>query len=260
MNSYNNLTDSEKYSLINQKYCIEKKSFADIAKEYGTYSNKILRDAKKLNITIRNKKEAQKNALSTGRHKHPTKGTQRSDSTKEKIGMSLIKNWENIDSAKLLKKKTMAKKLWQQKSEEEKKDMLNKANIKVREASKIGSKLEHFILNRLIQNGYRVDFHKEQLLLDTRLQIDIFLPSENIAIEVDGPSHFEPVWGEETLKKNQKYDHKKTGLIIGKGLKLIRIKQIKDFSKTRATLICDKLIASIPKLFNSNNNLLEIED
>jgi hypothetical protein len=43
------------------------------------------------------------------------------------------------------------------------------------------------------------------------------------------------------LNRNISYDNKKTGLIIGKGLVLIRIKQTKDFSKSRALLIYQEL-------------------
>lgn len=141
-----------------------------------------------------------------------------------------------------------------------KKYRLTLANQAVRQSSKKGSKLEHFLLENLIADGYKVEFHKEQLLANTKLQIDLFLPTMSIAIEVDGPSHFLPVWGQDTLAKNQKYDKKKTGLIIGKGLKLIRIKQIHDFSKSRAALVYEQLTQAITAIQNSNNRSIEIED
>jgi hypothetical protein len=59
-------------------YLDDKKSFADIAKEYDTYSNKIRRDAVGFQIPIRDKSDAQKNALKSGKHQHPTKGKERS--------------------------------------------------------------------------------------------------------------------------------------------------------------------------------------
>jgi very-short-patch-repair endonuclease len=67
------------------------------------------------------------------------------------------------------------------------------------------------------------------------------IPSINVAIEIDGPSHFLPVWGDNALQRNQKYDKKKEGLMIGKGLTLIRIQQNKDFSKARAVLAYEKV-------------------
>lgn len=241
MKNYTEMTDDEKLKIIKNMYEKDKKSFMDIAKEYGTYANKIRRDAIKLNIKIRDKSEAQKNALQTGKTKHPTKGTTRSESTKHKIGESVMHSWENESEDKLISRKNKAKQAWNNMSDDQKLLMQQKANEAVRKTSKVGSKLEKYLLDKLINDGYRVTFHQEQSLLTTKLQIDLFLPTMNVAIEVDGPSHFLPVWGEEVLQKNIEYDQKKEGLILGKGLALIRIKQLNDFSKTRAEILYNKL-------------------
>jgi very-short-patch-repair endonuclease len=248
--NYNNMSDKQKKDFILEKYQEQKLSFKDIADSSGTYANKIRRDAVKFKIKIRDKSEAQRNAITSGKTKHPTKGTKRSEKTKEKIGNKVLRSWENLSSEDLNKRKLKAKQNWENKTEEEKRFILREANNAVREASKKGSKLEIYLLNELLKNGFSVDFHKEQSILNTKLQIDLFLPKNNIAIEVDGPSHFEPVWGSDALAKNKKYDNKKTGLILGKGLYLIRIKQSKDFSKARAKLIFDELIIIIDNIEN----------
>lgn len=260
MLNYNELSDSAKTSLITKMYTQQNISFRDIAIKYNTYANKVLRDAKRLGIKIKNKSEAQKNALKTGKHKHPTKGRQRTEKEKNNIGLAVMKNWEQLDENELQQKKLKYKDLWNQKSEDEKANMLHKANLAVRQSSKIGSKLEHFILNFLVENGYKTEFHKEQLLANTKLQIDIFLPTMNLAIEIDGPSHFEPVWGEDALAKNITYDKKKAGLLIGKGYKLIRIKQTKDYSKARARIICGKLLNILKSLKHNTSSIIEIGD
>ncbi len=239
--NYNKLSDSDKKELIKQYYETEKKSFGDIAKELGTYANKIRRDAIKFNISIRNKSEAQSNALAEGKASHPTKGKSRSSSVKEKIGLSVLQAWESLDDKTLNQRKEKARSNWENKSQDEKENILKLANDAVRQASKTGSKLEKFLHNKLLSSGWAVEFHKEQSILNTQLQIDLFIPKINVAIEVDGPSHFSDVWGSDALQRNKKYDNKKTGLIIGKGLYLIRIKQNKDFSKARALIIVDKL-------------------
>jgi len=238
---YNKLSEIDKKEIIEKLYAKENKSFADIAKKYHTYSNKIRRDAIRFKIKIRNKSEAQKNALDSGKHKHPTKGKKRSEKTKNKIGNSVLASWKRLPSTDLEKRKLKARKTWEAKPENEKQEILGLANKAVREASKTGSKLEKFLLKNLISGGYKVDFHKEQTLVNTKLQIDLFVPSIGTAIEVDGPSHFIPVWGKEVLEKNKKYDNKKEGLIIGKGWNLIRIKQYKDFSKARGLIIYTEL-------------------
>lgn len=258
---YNEYDDTGRKQLLEKLYLQENKSFQEIAELYNTYPNKIRRDAIKFKIKIRDKSLAQKNALKTGKHKHPTKGTQRPESTKTKIGKSIIQQWENMDDNIKKTRKEKAKNLWDNLSDNEKQERLTAANQAVRTTSKTGSKLEHYLLKCLINDNYRVEFHKEQILSNTKLQIDLFLPTMNIAIEVDGPSHFLPVWGEDSLTKNQKYDKKKSGLIIGKGLKLIRVKQTHDFSNARAHQIYAslKLILNNKQAF-ANSSILEIED
>lgn len=258
--SYDNMSDMEKNQLIKNCYVDDKMSFASIAEKYGTYSNKIRRDAKKFNIPIRDKSEAQKNALETGIHQHPTKGKKRQDDVKEKIGKGVMLSWEKLSDQEIEARKLKSKQNWDNLGIDLQNNILKKANDAVRVASKQGSKLEKYLLNKLIKDGFKVEFHKEQVLSNTKLQIDLFLPSINTAIEVDGPSHFEPVWGQQSLAKNKTYDSKKEGLILGKGWKLIRIQQKKDFSKTRADLIYQKLLSSIDTIKTQSVNTISIED
>lgn len=264
MKTYKELSDQEKSTIIKNLYELKNHSFKDIADMLNTYPNKIRRDAIRFKINIRDKSQAQKNALVTGKHNHPTKGKQRSNETKQKIGSSVLKSWENLSENELNKRKLKAKQNWDNLTDDEKKHMQQKANEAVRVSSKEGSKLEKFLMTELIKDGYKVKFHYEQALANTKLQIDIFIPNMNVAIEVDGPSHFAPVWGEDSLNKNIKYDQKKTGLILGKGLVLIRIKQTMDYSNSRSKLIYNQLkdlLSGISKQFPSidNRNFL-IED
>jgi very-short-patch-repair endonuclease/transposase-like protein len=257
---YDSLSDSEKKRIITQLYVDKQKSFADIANQFDTYANKVRRDAKKFEINIRDKSAAQKNALQTGKHKHPTKGLSRSDEVKAKIGLGVYKVWESMDDSKIEEIKKSSLERWNNLSDDKKQHIIHLANQAVRVSSKTGSKLEKFILEKLLGDGYDVEFHKEQILSNTKLQIDLFLTKANIAIEIDGPSHFVPVWGEDSLKRNKGYDAKKSGLLIGKGISLIRIKQQKDFSKTRAIFIYDKLIVAINTIQKNKDTFIEIGD
>jgi very-short-patch-repair endonuclease len=263
-NSYDTLSDEKKKEVIEKLYLQENKSLSDIAKVYNTYPNKIRRDAKSFNIPLRNKSEAQKNALNIGNHKHPTKGTKRPQETKDKIGAKVLDNWSNLTDAELASRKEKAKQNWEAMSTDQRANMLHSANTAVRLTSKIGSKLEKYILEFLLNNNIKVDFHKEQTLSNTKLQIDLFLPMINTAIEIDGPSHFLPVWGDDTLKKNIVYDNKKQGLILGRGWVLIRIKQQKDFSKSRAKIIAEKLLPILEQINTKfpepDDRLFNIED
>lgn len=262
LNNYKSMSDDQKQNMIKKLYETEKKSFQDIADLYGTYANKIRRDAIKFKIKVRDKSSAQKNALNTGKHKHPTKGIQRDEATKTKIGKSIIESWANLSDEKLATRKLKAKNNWEKLSEDERKVILQKANEAVRKSSKEGSKLEKFILSSLLKDGYKVNFHQEQTLSNTKLQIDLLIPSINTAIEIDGPSHFLPVWGDDVLERNIKYDNKKEGLIIGKGLRLIRIQQTKEFSNTRALLVYEKLKNVLTDITNNTTDkkIINIQD
>lgn len=261
MKNYKDLSDTQKKQILIELYEKNNKSFADIAEMYGTYPNKVRRDAIKHNIKIKTKSQAQRSALKTGKTNHPTKGKTRTIEEKNKIGMGVYKSWQNADEQTIKDRKLKSSQNWKKIDKDKKEHMLSEANKAVRLASKTGSKLEKFFLKELIDCGYKVDFHKQQALGITKLEIDLFLPTINVAIEVDGPSHFQDIWGEENLKRNKKYDSKKTGLILGRGWYLIRVKQNKDFSKSYASVLYDKLYSKIQEIQNkpkSDSQLKEI--
>ena len=61
-------------------------------------------------------------------------------------------------------------------------------------------------------------------LIEGKFEIDLFLPELNTIIEIDGPQHFMPIFGEERLQSVIKLDAVKNGLLISKGYCVIRIK------------------------------------
>ena len=192
---------------------------------------KIRRILRKNGIALRSKSEAQKNALKKGRASHPTKGKTQSDATRRKISDSQGMVWDDMSDEERQKRSDNGKDAWNKKSEEEKNQLIRKAQDAIRESSKIGSKMERFLLQRLTEEGLRVDFHKDHWLRNQQLQVDLFIPALRTAIEVDGPSHFKPVWGMDNLIKNQRADRQKTGLILESGLVMIRIKQERKLSQ-----------------------------
>jgi very-short-patch-repair endonuclease len=57
-----------------------------------------------------------------------------------------------------------------------------------------------------------------------KYEIDIMLPKEGVAIEIDGPHHHSPIFGEDRLLRTRDLDQIKNGVLIANGLKIIRIK------------------------------------
>tara|TARA_R110000823_G_scaffold20525_2_gene62741 strand:+ start:164 stop:937 length:774 start_codon:yes stop_codon:yes gene_type:complete len=236
-----------------REYLVNKRSFASIAEEFSTYPNKIRRAAISVGIVPRGKSEAQSQALKSGRHGHPTKGKKHSAKTREKISNSVYEKWQTMGQEERDRRSEISKKQWEGMTEEQKRELHKLSAQAIRKASKEGSKLEKYILEQLIEEGYRVDFHKRHMLLNERLEIDMFVPELSVAIEIDGPSHFLPVWGQEALEKTQKSDRQKSGLVLSSGMILIRIKHTKGLSEKykRETLISlkselDKLKKKFP--------------
>lgn len=235
--------------LVIKLYQEDKLSLRVIAERVGSYPQHISRILAKNNIPLRQKSEAQKIALKTGRSKHPTEGKELSEDAKTKISKAVKNAWDEATPEKLEDRKKKSKENWDALTEEKKQEFLQKGNQAVREASVTGSKLEIFLADSLRDEGYSVVMHKKGLIPNDKLEVDLYLPVEAIAIEVDGPSHFSPIWGEEKLLKNMTADAKKGGLLNRQKIHLIRVKQAKNnVSRHLANDALVKVVAEIQRV------------
>lgn len=218
---------------MNQKqivdlYTKDNKSTYEIAQMLSTYPNKIRRILIKNGVEIKDKSQAQKNAIVKGTAKIPTQGLHRTQEEKLKISESMRQSWKNMGEDEYNQRVDKARSRWHNMDESEKDRILSLAIKGVQIAGKEGSKLEKFIQRELTKEGYKVDFHKKQLIANENLEIDMSLPEIKTIIEIDGPSHFLPIWGEEKLQKQIRADSHKTGLILSKGWAIIRVKNLSD--------------------------------
>lgn len=233
---------------IVKMYIDENKSTYEIAETLKTYPNKIRRILIKSGVELKDKSEAQKNAINRGVTKHPTLGKTRTKEEKLKISSGLQKYWNDMTDEEYELKIDKAKDRWNKMPEELKKSMLESAIKSIQIAGKEGSKLEKFLYAELEKRGHKVDFHKKYLVQNENLEIDMFIPKLKTIIEIDGPSHFLPIWGDEKLSKQIKADHHKTGLILSKGMIIIRVKNLSDTVSLAAR---EKLILDISKLLDT---------
>ena len=222
---YLSLDDRQKLQILKELYNTHNLSWSKIAELCQTYSNKVIRDATKLGIQSRSRSEAQSIAIEEGRHPHPTRNVGHSEKSKLKISQSVVDVWDNMTKKQRQEKKVEAKERWDKKSPEEVRAFREAASQGVRKAAKEGSELEKYLLRELIGAGHKVEFHKERWVISEKLQVDLFLPEINVAIEVDGPSHFENIWGQAALQKSQQRDNHKTGLLLQRGCVIIRVRQ-----------------------------------
>ena len=233
-----------------KSYKIDKKSTYDIAQDFNTYPNKILRALKYLGVQIRTKSSAQSNALKTGKHKHPTKGKTRSEETKYKISEGMAKHWNDMSDEERKKRAEQSKKQWDSMSERDRFEMRQKASTAVLKASREGSKIEKFVYKGLTDRGYNVSFHKRGLI-DPKFEVDLFVQDLKTVIEIDGPAHFLPICGEEALQKNIRSDAQKSGLILSGGYVMIRVKNIsKTISQKIQRDMLNAIISHLEKIEN----------
>lgn len=220
-----------------------------IAEKLQTNASRVRRALKFLGIQLRDKSEAQALVLETGRSDHPTKGTRRDEATKIKISEKIVKSWESLSQDERERRSEMAKEQWNDMTEQEKQALIDSAHEAVRLAAKEGSKMEKYLQIELEKAGFACNIHMKGLIVNSNLELDFFLPDLMTAIEVDGPSHFLPIWGEEKLKKNMKADAEKSGLILNAGYNLIRVKVLKATTSNKLFRDCaSKVIAQLKKL------------
>lgn len=230
----------------------EGKSPYEIAEIYGTYANKIRRILKKF-VPIRNKSAAQQMAINTGRNEHPTKGKTLSEAVKIKISEKMHSYWKNMSEDEVKNRVEIAKKNWTNIPDDKRKEMQERALNSIRVAAKEGSKLEKHILDVLTEAGYNIQFHRKNLVVNEKLEADLYLPDLNLIIEVDGPSHFLPIWGEDKLRQTMKADADKVGLALNKGFVVVRIKCLVDSLSDKNKRDAKTLILSTLDTINNKN-------
>ena len=149
-------------------------------------------------------------------------------------------------------------------SKAKKAELQELAGEAVRKAAKEGSKIEKFLCEFLRNDGYNVTFHKKGLIENDNLEIDLFIPELKTAIEIDGPAHFFPIWGQKSLDAHIAGDAKKAGLLLQKGMVLVRIRHVvKNVSERHKREMGKEILAVLEKIKkrfpSKNKRFIELE-
>lgn len=240
---------------IFEEYTKEEKSTSSLAKKYNTNPKRINTIIKRLGGKLRTKSEAQALALKYNRTKHPTAGTVRDESTKIAISEKVASSWSKISDEEYERRVENSRERWNNIPEQEREEMTKSAGEAIRVASKEGSKLEKYVCEQLETAGYKVLFHKKGLIINDDLELDMFLPTVKTAIEIDGPSHHFPIWGEEKFQKTTQSDYDKNSLLLKEGYSIIRVKNtIKNTSNKFKRELMSKLLQVLESLKTSQES------
>lgn len=235
-----------------------------IAKDLDTYPNKIRRVLMKHGVELKTRSEAQKNAIDMGVTDIPTRGKKRTKDEKVKISKGMKKAWKEMDE-ETYKKYVERSRLRMVNMPEDERQRMTEAAIKgIHTAGKEGSKLEKFVFTELTKMGFVVEFHKKNLIANQNLEIDLYVPACKTIIEIDGPSHFLPIWGEEKLQKQIRADSSKNGLVLSKGFIMFRIRAIGDkvslINQEKLKKILKETLTSISNNFpDKSERYIEVE-
>jgi len=225
------------------------KSIRDLCKEYDSYPSQIQNLLKRAGTKMRTKAQAQSLNIKTGKVSHPTKGTKRTHKTKLQISQKLHEQWGDMPNEEKMRRAGVSKENWDSRTIEQKEEFMTSAHKAIREAADNGSKMEHWLVSEINKAGFSALHHKGRMLSNVKLEVDILVSDIKTVIEVDGPSHQEPIWGEESFARRQKSDLEKNGLLLKKGYVIIRFKfnnsKMSLFQKTEAR---NKLIAKLNEI------------
>lgn len=249
---------------IIDEYINQNKSTYEIAQELSTYPNKIRRALNTLGVELRDRSDAQTVAIQSGRHEHPTRGKKRTEAEKIAISDGMANFWDNMEEKERKRRSNISKKQWEEMSESDKANLRKLAAEAVRKASKEGSKIEKFIYKGLTNAGYDVIFHQRGLIANEKMEVDLFVSSLKTAIEIDGPAHFLPIWGEVNLQKHIRADAQKAGLLINRGYVVLRVKNmIRNLSSKNMRDALGQVIVELSKIEKNfpiaSKRLVEIE-
>ena len=246
-------------STIVKQYNDDKMSTYEIAEYHGTYPQKIKRVLQKAGVTLRDRSESQSVALKNGRKSHPTAGVGHSDEAKVRISEAISSAWRSQSDEEKEEKVNKARERWLAIPEEQRASMTKRGHDANREAATHGSKIERLVHEYLMSTGYVVTKHRVFKIPGHVLEVDLYLAKENIAIEIDGPSHFLPIWGEEKLRQTIKADETKNAQLLGGGIKILRLKNLTSTLSDKVIRDMKKNIDDGLKRLMSGENFIEIE-
>lgn len=204
-----------------QEYTQKLRSTSELGKELKK-NPKIIRDVLiKAGVPLRNHSAAQKLVV---KRDGPAIQRPRTVEEKKRISKGLRNFWEDLDpeAAEEIRAglSDRAKEYWSGVTDKEKEAVLAKMKNAARSKAGQGSKAENKIADILKNNGVRIERRSKSYIHP--YEVDIMAVDDRVAIEIDGPTHFKDIYGEDNLRKVQVRDATKNDYILALGISIIR--------------------------------------
>lgn len=229
--------DNKQY--LEVEYASKERSTNDIAREHGVFPNQVRRALIKHGFVVRDRSAAQKNNIE--KNGAPMQGRTRTDEEKERISSGMQKWWDSLseDAKNDVKQRLSdsAREKWETMTDEDKKEIVNKMHKANRKRLRAGSKNENLVAEIIIKRGYKVAQRTKDFTPGRRFEIDICIPGEKIAIEWDGATHFDDIYGAAHLQRVQAKDKVKDSILLSSGWTVIRCR---DHSTASSLAFCTR--------------------
>lgn len=237
----------DSYEYLKAEYVDKQRSTSSLAKEHGVFPNTIRRALKRYGFVLRDKSQAQ--TINIERNGAPMEGKVRTPEERLAISHGLQRFWDGLDADQVatLKEKLSetGKSKWNNMNEKDRNEAIGRMHVASRYKAGEGSKNENLVAQLLKDAGYVIHQRTNEYTPNRQFEVDIALPNEQIAIEWDGATHFDPIYGRENLARVKRKDRKKDKILLAAGWTVIRCR---DRSTTSSLAYCRRAVASIQEL------------
>lgn len=229
---------------LRRLYLDEGLSLRKIAAQLQRPLSTVNKYMKKYGIDRRSKSGAQ--SLFLENNDHPMQGKHHSQETKDQISGTLGAFWNDLDDAKREEYRERVgsgwKRKWAAMSDGEKTNMIAELNAAGRAKQGQGSRFERFVAAELNKRGYAVEIRTHNYMPSAKFEVDIALARQGVMIEVDGPTHFMDIYGEDALKRQQEKDAEKDEYLTQAGFGVLRVQDNNGpLSQVRIERITNKI-------------------
>lgn len=248
MRTYADYSDDELEALIREEHCKNQISLRELARRLGTNPVRILRFCNKRNIPTLTKSESLKAAYDAKRITPHMTGKTWSEEHKRDLGEKQHKRWDKLTPEERERVSETHRENFEKRTD--KAEFSYKGACAIRQASIYGSKSEHALAKLFDQHGIKYIHHFKNLLPDTQLEVDFYLPDYNCVLEIDGPSHFTANLGTDNYRSQMQADERKNGLVLKLGASIIRLQHRRTLYKRDHYNMFEVLKSVLPTLSN----------